>query len=172
MSMLHCRVYCWQFWTSIPMLCLLLHATISDIDECADPRSCSFSYLQYRERYHCENAPRGFYYVSVFSASVFYHKSRNKIIIIGTSFYPLWSTIIEKRFILDDVGALFYLHSTASTPIYHPDIKTTNILLDDKYRTKVADLGTWRSIVVDQTHLTTVVHGIFGYLNPKYFQSS
>ena len=52
---------------------------------------------------------------------------------------------------------LLYLHSAASTPIYHRDIKTTNILLDNKYRTKVADFGTSRSIVVDQTHLTTVV---------------
>ena len=69
-------------------------------------------------------------------------------------------------------GALFYLHPTASTPIYHQDIKTTNILLDDKYRAKVADFGTSRSIVVNQTHLTTVVQDTFGYLDPEYFQSS
>ena len=71
------------------MLCLLLHATISDIDECADTRSCSFSNLQNRVIYRCENLPGGYSCVPVFSTPVFDHKSRNKVIIIGMSFYPL-----------------------------------------------------------------------------------
>ena len=71
------------------MLCLLLHATMSDIDECADPSSCRFFNLRYR----CVNVPGEYYCVLVSD-----HKSHNKIIIIGMSFYPLRSTIIEKRF--------------------------------------------------------------------------
>ena len=56
-------------------------------------------------------------------------------------------------------GALSYSYSACSIPIYHIDIKSTNILLDDKYKEKVSDFGTSRSISIEQTHLTTLVQG-------------
>jgi len=86
--------------------------------------------------------------------------------------YTMTTWEVRLRIALDIAGALSYLHSAASSPIYHRDIKSTNIMLDEKHRAKVSDFGTSRTVTVDHTHLTTVVSGTVGYMDPEYFQSS
>uniref|UniRef100_A0ACD5Y344 Uncharacterized protein n=1 Tax=Avena sativa TaxID=4498 RepID=A0ACD5Y344_AVESA len=67
-------------------------------------------------------------------------------------------------------NGLKYLHEELKSPMYHLDIKPTNILLDENMLPKVADFGLSRLFGEEQTKITISSIGTHGYLPPEYIE--
>ncbi|GLJ24113.1 hypothetical protein SUGI_0459930 [Cryptomeria japonica] len=82
-----------------------------------------------------------------------------------------WET--RRQIAIETAEAIAYVHLQASQPIFHRDIKSSNILLDNSFTPKVADFGISRLRPSDERHLSTVLpSGTPGYVDPEFVRSN
>nr|DAD39439.1 TPA_asm: hypothetical protein HUJ06_013762 [Nelumbo nucifera] len=103
-------------------------------------------------------------YEYISNGTLFHHIHQNNGILLS------WEDRL--RIATETASAFAYLHSKVSIPIIHRDIKSTNILLDEKYIAKISDFGVSKLLPTDQSQITTLVQGTLGYLDPEYFHTS
>ncbi|CAI9107179.1 OLC1v1006477C1 [Oldenlandia corymbosa var. corymbosa] len=94
---------------------------------------------------------------------------------ISGKFKEPLSFAMRLRIALGSAKGILYLHTEADPPIFHRDIKASNILLDSRLTAKVADFGLSKLAPAPDfegmvpSHVSTVVKGTPGYLDPEYF---
>ncbi|KAK2446363.1 wall-associated receptor kinase [Trifolium repens] len=80
---------------------------------------------------------------------------------------------VRLKIATETAQAIAHLHSAINPPIYHRDIKSSNILLDQNFGSKVADFGLSRLGITEishVSHVSTAPQGTPGYVDPQYHQ--
>lgn len=134
-----------QFINEIEILTRLRHPNLVTLYGCASRRSREL-FLVY------EYIPNG-----TIADHLNGHRAKDKLL--------TWS--IRLKIAIETASALAYLHAS---DIIHRDVKTNNILLDNKFCVKVADFGLSKSFPNDVTHISTAPQGTPGYVDPQYHE--
>ncbi|XP_039159592.1 putative leucine-rich repeat receptor-like serine/threonine-protein kinase At2g19230 [Eucalyptus grandis] len=78
-----------------------------------------------------------------------------------------WSKRLQ--IVVDVAQGLDYLHNGCKPPIIHKDLKTTNILLNEDFRAKIADFGLSRTFATENdSYVSTCPTGTPSYLDPEF----
>ncbi|KAG8643486.1 putative serine/threonine-protein kinase [Manihot esculenta] len=78
-----------------------------------------------------------------------------------------WPT--RMKIALGIAEGLAYLHEECKSGIIHRDIKSDNILLDDKFNPKIRNFGISKEFADSKTHVSTVPMGTPDYLAPEHY---